>query len=79
MKIDLGIIAITNGSLLNIDLKCSLSEKLEILGFGAVNLPRYFDYKMIKECYHKNPHEKLKYILEILETGDTRNCVVRFA
>lgn len=79
MKIDLGTISITNGSLLIIDLKCSLAERLEILGCSVANLPKYFDYKMIKECYHTRPDEKLKYLLEILETGDTRNCVVTFA
>ena len=78
MRIDLGVIAITNGSLLNIDLKCVPAEKVEILGMGLARMPMYFDYKMLKNCYQNTHHNKLKYILELLETGDTRNCVIRF-
>lgn len=72
---------ITNGSYLVVDLKVPLSEIPDIFNMGLLTMPLYWDYKMIKKAYDNNPsknREKLKPLLNIIESGDKNNVIVKF-
>lgn len=75
---DLGKFTITDGSLLTVNFKGGNDELVEMLGCGITLLPKYLDYDMLKSCYEITQQPKLKALLNIMETGDKYNAVVRF-
>ena len=78
MNMDLGNFIIKDGSLLTVDFKGGADELVDVLGCGVSLLPKYFDYDMIKSCYATTHQPKLKALLDLIETGDIHNVVVRF-
>ncbi len=75
---NLGNFSIVDGSLLTVNFKGGYDELVEILGCGVSLLPKYLDYEMLKNCYSVTHQPQLKALLDLIETGDIHNVVVRF-